>query len=100
MNIYDEVKVITHEEARKIVKSNHNKFYTEGTFTNDIQNYINQQEKKDERAKKIEELLGLYKHLNKLEHLDELEITAYTLYDINVLKGAIKKREKELEEMK
>ena len=54
MNIYDEVKVITHEEARKIVKSNHNKFYTEGTFTNDIQNYIAQCEAKEQRAKKVE----------------------------------------------
>ena len=64
MNIYDEVKVITHEEARKIVKSNHNKFYTEGTFTNDIQNYIAQCEAKEQRAKKVEELLGLYKELS------------------------------------
>ena len=66
MNIYDEVKVITHEEARKIVKSNHNKFYTEGTFTNDIQNYIAQCEAKEQRAKKEHELLGLYQQSIRL----------------------------------
>lgn len=44
---------ITHEEARNKVKSNHNKFYTEGEFTKDMLDYINQQEKKDERAKII-----------------------------------------------
>lgn len=46
--------MITHEEARNKVKSNHNKFYTEGEFTKDMLDYISQQEKKDE-------LLGLYR---------------------------------------
>ena len=82
MNIYDEVL-------------DYVKYKFQGDFKE-----LDKTVKALERAKKVEELLKLYKHLNKLEHLDELEITAYTLYDINVLKGAIKQREKELEEMK
>jgi len=84
MNIYDEVKVITHEEARKIVKSNHNKFYTEGTFTNDIQNYIAQCEAKEQRAKKVEELLGLYRKA----HIDVLN--GELAYQIEALEEELK----------
>ena len=94
MNIYDEVKVITHEEARKIVKSNHNKFYTEGTFTNDIQNYINQQEKKDERAKKIEELLTYQNH-----YIDSIVIELDRITN-KVKASQIEIIKKELEELK
>ena len=104
MNIYDEVKVITHQEARKIVKSNHNKFYTEGTFTNDIQNYIAQCEAKEQRAKKVEELLGLYrleKELKEKYHTSgSLYIMQHVLDELRDIAEEINLKEEELEEMK
>jgi len=60
-NIYDEAKVITHEEARNLV----NELVPTDAITpsqiDDLHIYITQQEKKEERAKKVEELLEIYK---------------------------------------
>jgi len=81
MNIYDETKVITHEEAKNKVKSNHNKFYTEGEFTKDMLDYITQQEKKDK-------LLELY------QTRDGLGLTESDLYA--ELTQKITKLEKEM----
>ena len=95
MNIYDEVKVITHEEARKIVKSNHNKFYTEGTFTNDIQNYIAQCEAKDkvheELVKKHDELVRDVKRYFELDNQDPFQLTQEEDLEWNYLHDKLSK---------
>lgn len=93
MSIYDEAKVITHEEARNKVKSNHNKFYTEGEFTKDMLDYITQQEKKEKRAKKVEELLTYQNH-----YIDSIVNELETI--IRKVKLSQKLVEEKLEELK
>lgn len=83
--------MITHEEARNKVKSNHNKFYTEGEFTKDMLDYISQQEKKDE-------LLGLYRE--KSELLVKIANGKYLQDDYMKLLEKIDSLNKELGEMK
>jgi hypothetical protein len=61
MNYEEEVKVITHEEARNLL----NELVPTDAITpsqiDDLHIYITEQEKKEKRAKKVEELLGLIK---------------------------------------
>lgn len=83
--------MITHEEARNKVKSNHNKFYTEGEFTKDMLDYISQQEK-------VTELLGLYK--KKSDLLVQIANGKYLQDHYMKLLEKIDNLEKEFEEMK
>ena len=84
-NIYEETKVITHDEIKDRLK----KAYSNNRYLNNItifrfHDYINQQELKEQRAKKVEELLGLYRENSVVIKADV----------------TIKMLEKELEEMK
>ena len=65
-NIYDEAKVITHEEVRKILNTTEMGESPTRLLERKlkIHDYITQQELKEQRAKKVEELLGLYKELS------------------------------------
>lgn len=86
MSIYDEKKVITHEEMREVVQ-----FSVSGLDMREkAHKYINQQEKKEERAKKVEELVGLYRRR-------PLYINSVQFDEIDKL---IKLKEKELRELK
>lgn len=59
-------QMITHEEARSTMMKFEAHDIYDGDFVNelkDMANYITQQEKKEERAKKVEELLKTYEVL-------------------------------------
>ena len=63
MNIYDEKKVITHEAIRLIAKE---KLHWSGGRI-EVLRYVDEQQAKEERAKKVEELLGLYRENFSIE---------------------------------
>ena len=86
MNIYKETKVITHEEVIQISKHYNLNINQSST----IEKYALQQQAKEERAKKVEELLGLYQGLRK---------TKSVFHVASIFENA-KALEKELEEMK
>lgn len=111
-------KVITHKEARKNVQECYGMVKTNMTREQvwdyehkniETQIYINQQEKNEERAKKVEELLELYREKDKLR--DELFNEYTSIYstaqslnkivnDFKQIQEQINILEKELEEMK
>lgn len=106
MNIYDENKITQHEKARRFVNM---KFQDQIGWAvpkqvrDPLNAYINQQEKKDERAKKVEELLNYilqkmfkenyYTEVKLLEQQKTLDYIRKITEEINVL-------DKELEETK
>ena len=94
MNIYDKKKITQHEKARRFVNM---KFQDQIGWAvpkhvrDPLNAYINQQEKKDERAKKVEELLELYKSVHGVVQSWD------TMPDVQ---DKINKLEKELREIK
>lgn len=98
MNIYEETKVITHEEARKRILY---EMDTSSLYDVDIlfiKTYITQQEAKEQRAKKVEELLGLYRAKDNIIEKYIKNSFAY-FSELERLSYEIKALEKELEEM-
>ena len=72
MNIYEEAKVITHDEIKDRLK----KAYSNNRYLNNItifrfHDYINQQELKEQRAKKVEESLN--KIIDELKQIEKLQ---------------------------
>ena len=68
-NIYEEAKVITHEEikeptihqqARTDLLNSYGKYFNKQMYA-ELWNYTLKCEEKEERAKKVEELLGFYR---------------------------------------
>jgi len=71
-NIYEETKVITHDEIKDRLK----KAYSNNRYLNNItifrfHDYINQQELKEQRAKKVEESLN--KIIDELKQIEKLQ---------------------------
>ena len=104
-NIYEEAKAITHDEIKDRLK----KAYSNNRYLNNItifrfHDYITQQELKEKRAKKVEELLGLYrleKELKEKYHTSgSLYIMQHVLDELRDIAEEINLKEKELEEMK
>ena len=116
MNIYEEAKVITHEEAIKALDGLAQFIIMNDTGTDEsasaiewhniIKQSITEQQAKEQRAKKVEELLGLYQKLLKYIGLYNASTycTKETLKDLEQKVKATQKQirdlEKELEEMK
>ena len=77
MNIYEEAKVITHEEAIKALDGLAQFIIMNDTGTDEsasaiewhniIKQSITEQQAKEQRAKKVEELLGLYRENFSIE---------------------------------
>lgn len=96
--------MITHEEVKVIIKKVRSKKYCNIAELNKIIDYVTQQEKKDERAKKVGELLDLYRlqqefkerYITEVRPLDRQK----TLDDIREITEEIYLKEEELEEMK
>lgn len=73
--------MITHEEARNKVKSNHNKFYTEGEFTKDMLDYISQQEKQQAEHEALKRDVARYFELFELQSNEAAFPTEYLFTD-------------------
>ena len=100
MNIYEEAKVITHEEARKELlvlndKVDRNSFQNEYAT---LDNYITEQQSKEERAKKVEELFMVSDEIIYIYELPSINIR--NTRRLNELKIKLRKIKGELEEMK
>lgn len=92
--------MITHEEARNKVKSNHNKFYTEGEFTKDMLNYISQQEKVTELSILKSRIINEYQRYLVCIDTHDYKLKEVVKNEIFKLLDERQKLEKELGEMK
>lgn len=105
MNIYDEE--ITHEEARKHFETMQELIlvtFNLGCMDEDltiINRYITQQQAKEERAKRVEELKDLFIELANINYLmSQTNNSDYYIDKRSILLRQIKIKEKELEELK
>lgn len=97
MNIYDEVKVITHEDIKVVISL---KVRCNKEVRKYLNDYIARQEKKDERAKKVEELKDLFMRLANNNFLMYQTDNPIFASKRTILLHEINGKEKELEEMK